>query len=316
MRKHAGRSGLTRPMSCSSSAFAASGTLSRRGRSRSSVGGSPAACKRVQAPPAARVAPDARSPPTADRRRRLGHQRRVGQKQFQQLLLCGRRLAAVSAAPLSSRRGAGRPRRRAPRLRVRSSSRRAHTVSSLSTKRRAIRLTINCVLTAPACPGNGGARAMMPSTASTARRLSSTPGGAAPRQHLIQLELQRVHRLIEHPAKGVRPLLHQQIARIESGRQRGDRQIDVVAGEQSPGRDRRRCRRRRRRRRPAPRAARSGESAEHAVRSGPCPSSPPPDRRPSGAPSARRCSLPRWPGSRPWRPPGAPGRFRTDARSC
>ena len=78
-------------------------------------------------------------------------------------------------------------------LATRNSSSRAHTVSSLSANRRAIRLTISCVFDCTGLPGKRRCQSNDASTASTARRCPSTPesvAGAAP----VQLELQRIHR--------------------------------------------------------------------------------------------------------------------------
>ena len=160
------------------------------------------------------------------------HQGRLGQQHLEQLAAprAGRRPAASSGVGLRRRPAARRPLAGAAVPRSR-----AQTVSSLSASRWAIRLTISSRLTAPAWPGISGARAMTPSTASTARRRPSTPCAGFGRQHLVQLELQRVDRAGQRLPERLRPLLHQQVARVEPGGQRGDGQVDVLADEDLQG---------------------------------------------------------------------------------
>src|SRR5262249_23631902 len=56
-------------------------------------------------------------------------------------------------------------------------------------------------------------------------------GGGVAGRDLVELEVQGVRRAVEHLAERLRPVAHQQVARVQAVGQGGDGQVDLLAGE-------------------------------------------------------------------------------------
>ena len=64
---------------------------------------------------------------------------------------------------------------------------------------------------------------------------SFDPSVSPRRHHLVELEFQGVHCPSQYRAKRIRALLHEQVARVKSFRQRGDGQVHILADEYLEG---------------------------------------------------------------------------------